>query len=140
MGGIPALVCDIMVLLEPSFLHLNLLGCESLVLWRTRHGVTILGTMDIHGDGAIRGITADGMILGTGILGTTAVGTADGMEVGTADGTTHGTTAAGVTVTIITITTMTFSGQAADESTHHACPQQAPAGEAASDQHREARV
>jgi len=106
----------------------------------TRHGVTILGTMDIHGDGAIRGITADGMILGTGILGTTAVGTADGMEVGTADGTTHGTTAAGVTVTIITITTMTFSGQAADESTHHACPQQAPAGEAASDQHREARV
>lgn len=117
------------VLSTPQSIGVRILGTMA---DGTRHGITTLGTMGIHGDGAIHGITADGMIHGTGILGTIAVGTADGMEAGTADGTTRGTTAAGVTVTIITITTMTFSGRAADESTHQDCPQQVPVSEAAS--------
>lgn len=33
LGSLPALVRDVMVFLEPSFLHVNLLGRESLVLW-----------------------------------------------------------------------------------------------------------
>ena len=45
-----------------------------------------LGIMDIPGGGAIRGITADGTTLGTGILGTIADGTVAGMEAGTAAG------------------------------------------------------
>lgn len=105
----------------------------------TLHGITTLGTMDIHGAGAVRGITADGMTRGTGTLGTTAVGTADGMEAGTVDGMIRGTMEDGATV-IITTTTMTSSDPEAAESIRHACPQPAPAGEAASDQRQEARV
>lgn len=84
-----------------------------------RHGLTILGTMDIHGDGAIRGITADGTTRGTGILGTTADGTEVGMVAGTADGMIRGTTADGATA-IITTTTVTSSVRAADGFTLHA--------------------
>ena len=102
-----------------------------------RHGLTILGTMDIHGDGAIRGITADGTTRGTGILGTIADGTVAGMEAGTADGTTRGSMEAGATA-IITTTTVTSSVRAADGFTLHASAQPAQAEEAGSDPLQEA--
>lgn len=92
----------------------------------THRGIMIRGTLDIHGDGGIRGITADGTIHGTGILGTTADGTVDGMEAGTADGMIRGIMAAGATAIIIT-TTMTSSVREAAESIRHACQQPAPA-------------
>ena len=86
-----------------------------------------LGIMDIPGGGAIRGITADGTTLGTGILGTIA----DGMEAGTAAGTIRGITEAGATA-IITTTTVTSSVLAADGFTLHVLAQPAQAEEAES--------
>lgn len=105
----------------------------------THRGTTTLGIMDIPGDGAVRGITADGTTHGTGTLGTIADGTADGMEAGTADGMIRGTTEDGAMV-IITTTATTSSVREAAESIHHACQQPAPAGEAALDQRQEARA
>lgn len=105
----------------------------------THRGTTTLGIMDIPGDGAVRGITADGTTHGTGTLGTIAAGTADGMEAGTADGMIRGTTEDGAMV-IITTTATTSSVREAAESTRHACQQPAPAGEAALDQRQEARA
>lgn len=96
----------------------------------THRGTTTLGIMDIPGDGAVRGITADGTTLGIGILGTIADGTADGMEAGTADGMIRGTTEDGAMV-IITTTATTSSVREAAESIRHACQQPAPPGEAA---------
>lgn len=100
----------------------------------THRGTTTLGIMDIPGDGAVRGITADGTTHGTGTLGTIADGTADGMEAGTeagtADGMIRGTTEDGAMV-IITTTATTSSVREAAESIRHACQQPAPAGEAA---------
>ena len=83
----------------------------------THRGTTTLGIMDIPGDGAVRGITADGTTHGTGTLGTIADGTADGMEAGTADGMIRGTTEDGAMV-IITTTATTSSVRAATGSTH----------------------
>lgn len=98
----------------------------------THRGTTTLGIMDIPGDGAVRGITADGTTHGTGTLGTIADGTADGMEAGTAAGTIRGTTEDGAMVIIIITTTATTSSvREAAESIRHACQQPAPAGEAA---------
>ena len=97
----------------------------------THRGTTTLGIMDIPGDGAIRGITADGTTLGTGTLGTIADGTADGMEAGTAAGTIRGITEAGATA-IITTTTVTSSVLAADGFTLHVLAQPAQAEEAES--------
>ena len=97
----------------------------------THRGTTTLGIMDIPGDGAVRGITADGTTHGTGTLGTIADGTADGMEAGTADGTIRGTTEAGATA-IITTTTVTSSVLAADGFTLHVLAQPAQAEEAES--------
>ena len=98
----------------------------------THRGTTTLGIMDIPGDGAVRGITADGTTHGTGTLGTIADGTADGMEAGTADGMIRGTTEDGAMVIIIITTTATTSSvREAAESIRHACQQPAPAGEAA---------
>ena len=96
----------------------------------THRGTTTLGIMDIPGDGAVRGITADGTTHGTGTLGTIADGTADGMEAGTADGMTRGATEDGAMV-IITTTATTSSVREAAESIRHACQQPAPPGEAA---------
>ena len=98
-----------------------------------------LGIMDIPGGGAIRGITADGTTLGTGILGTiadgTVAGTVAGMEAGTEAGTAAGTirgiTEAGATA-IITTTTVTSSVLAADGFTLHVLAQPAQAEEAES--------
>ena len=87
--------------------------------------------MDIPGGGAIRGITADGTTLGTGILGTIADGTVAGMEAGTAAGTIRGITEAGATA-IITTTTVTSSVLAADGFTLHVLAQPAQAEEAES--------
>lgn len=101
----------------------------------THRGTTTLGIMDIPGDGAVRGITADGTTHGTGTLGTIA----DGMEAGTADGMIRGTTEDGATV-IITTTATTSSVREAAESIRHACQQPAPPGEAALDQRQEARA
>ncbi len=92
-----------------------------------------LGTMDIHGVGAIRGITADGTPHGTGILGTIAAGTVDGM----ADGTIRGTTVDGAMAIIITTTTS--SALAADGSILHASARPAQAEEAESVPHQGAR-
>lgn len=78
-----------------------------------------LGIMDIPGGGAIRGITADGTTLGTGILGTIAAGTIRGI------------TEAGATA-IITTTTVTSSVLAADGFTLHVLAQPAQAEEAES--------
>ena len=90
----------------------------------THRGTTTLGIMDIPGDGAVRGITADGTTHGTGTLGTIADGTADGMI--------RGTTEDGAMVIIIITTTATTSSvREAAESIRHACQQPAPAGEAA---------
>ena len=86
-----------------------------------------LGIMDIPGGGAIRGITADGTTLGTGILGTIADGTVAGMEAGTI----RGITEAGAT-DIITTTTVTSSVLAADGFTLHVLAQPAQAEEAES--------
>ncbi len=86
-----------------------------------------LGIMDIPGGGAIRGITADGTTLGTGILGTIA----DGTVAGTAAGTIRGITEAGATA-IITTTTVTSSVLAADGFTLHVLAQPAQAEEAES--------
>ena len=97
----------------------------------THRGTTTLGIMDIPGDGAVRGITADGTTHGTGTLGTIADGTADGMEAGTADGTIRGITEAGATA-IITTTTVTSSVLAADGFTLHVLAQPAQAEEAES--------
>ena len=97
----------------------------------THRGTTTLGIMDIPGDGAVRGITADGTTHGTGTLGTIADGTADGMI--------RGTTEDGAMV-IITTTATTSSVREAAESIRHACQQPAPAGEAALDQRQEARA
>ena len=105
----------------------------------THRGTTTLGIMDIPGDGAVRGITADGTTLGIGILGTIADGTVAGMADGTADGMIRGTTEDGVMV-IITTTATTSSVREAAESIRHACQQPAPAGEAALDQRQEARA
>lgn len=105
----------------------------------THRGTTTLGIMDIPGDGAVRGITADGTTLGIGILGTIADGTVAGMADGTADGMIRGTTEDGAMV-IITTTATTSSVREAAESIHHACQQPAPAGEAALDQRQEARA
>lgn len=69
----------------------------------TRHGITTRGTSDTHG----HGVTVDGTIRGTGILGTIA----DGMVAGTADGTIHGITEDGGMV--LTITTTDSSPKAA---------------------------
>lgn len=94
-----------------------------------------LGIMDIPGGGAIRGITADGTTLGTGILGTIADGTVAGMEAGTAAGTIRGITEAGATAIIIitiTTTTVTSSVLAADGFTLHVLAQPAQAEEAES--------
>ncbi len=77
-----------------------------------------LGIMDIPGGGAIRGITADGTTLGTGILGTIADGTVAGMEAGA--------------TAIITTTTVTSSVLAADGFTLHVLAQPAQAEEAES--------
>ena len=85
----------------------------------THRGTTTLGIMDIPGDGAVRGITADGTTHGTGILGTIA------------DGTIRGTTEAGATA-IITTTTVTSSVLAADGFTLHVLAQPAQAEEAES--------
>ena len=107
----------------------------------THRGTTTLGIMDIPGDGAVRGITADGTTLGIGILGTIADGTVAGMEAGmeagTADGTTRGSMEAGATA-IITTTTVTSSVRAADGFTLHASAQPAQAEEAGSDPLQEA--
>lgn len=97
----------------------------------THRGTTTLGIMDIPGDGAVRGITADGTTLGTGILGTIADGTAAGMEAGTAAGTIRGITEAGATA-IITTTAVTSSVLAADGFTLHVLAQPAQAEEAES--------
>lgn len=102
----------------------------------THRGTMTLGIMDIPGGGAIRGITADGTtlgtgILGTGILGTIADGTVAGMEAGTAAGTIRGITEAGATA-IITTTTVTSSVLAADGFTLHVLAQPAQAEEAES--------
>ena len=101
----------------------------------THRGTTTLGIMDIPGDGAVRGITADGTTHGTGTLGTIADGTADGMEAGmeagTAAGTIRGITEAGATA-IITTTTVTSSVLAADGFTLHVLAQPAQAEEAES--------
>lgn len=83
----------------------------------THRGTTTLGIMDIPGDGAVRGITADGTTHGTGTLGTIADGTADGMEAGTADGMTRGATEDGAMV-IITTTATTSLVREATGSTH----------------------
>ena len=96
----------------------------------THRGTTTLGIMDIPGDGAVRGITADGTTHGTGTLGTIADGTADGMEAGTADGMTRGATEDGAMVIITTTATTSLVREAA-ESIRHACQQPAPPGEAA---------
>ena len=85
----------------------------------THRGTTTLGIMDIPGDGAVRGITADGTTHGTGTLGTIA------------DGTIRGTTEAGATA-IITTTTVTSSVLAADGFTLHVLAQPAQAEEAES--------
>lgn len=98
----------------------------------THRGTTTLGIMDIPGDGAVRGITADGTTHGTGILGTIADGTADGMEAGTADGTIRGTTEDGAMVIITTTTATTSSVLAADGFTLHVLAQPAQAEEAES--------
>ena len=95
------------------------------------------GIMDIPGDGAIRGITADGTTRGTGILGTIADGTVAGMEVGTEAGTIRGFTEAGAMV-IITTTATTSSVREADGFTLHASAQPAQAEEAGSDPLQEA--
>ena len=84
----------------------------------THRGTTTLGIMDIPGYGAVRGITADGTTHGTGTLGTTADGTADGMEAGA--------------TAIITTTTVTSSVLAADGFTLHVLAQPAQAEEAES--------
>ena len=89
----------------------------------THRGTMTLGIMDIPGGGAIRGITADGTTLGTGILGTIADGTAAG--------TIRGITEAGAT-DIITTTTVTSSVLAADGFTLHVLAQPAQAEEAES--------
>ena len=92
-----------------------------------------LGIMDIPGVGSTLGTTADGTIRGTGILGTIADGTVDGMAAGTAAGTIRGTMAAGDMAALITSTTTTSSVREAEGPTHPAFPRQAlPAG-AASD-------
>lgn len=98
----------------------------------THRGTTTLGIMDIPGDGAVRGITADGTTHGTGTLGTIADGTADGMEAGTADGMIRGTTEDGAMVIIITTTATTSSVLAADGFTLHVLAQPAQAEEAES--------
>ena len=77
-----------------------------------------LGTMDILGDGAIRGIIVDGTTHGTGILGTTADGTVVGMEDGTADGMIRGTMEDG-DMGRITFTTTTSSVREVAESILH---------------------
>ena len=97
----------------------------------THRGTTTLGIMDIPGDGAVRGITADGTTHGTGTLGTIADGTVAGMEAGTAAGTIRGITEAGATA-IITTTTVTSSVLAADGFTLHVLAQPAQAEEAES--------
>ncbi len=97
----------------------------------THLGIMTLGTMDILGDGAIHGITADGTIHGTGILGITAVGTVAGMEAGTADGMIRGTMEDG-DMARITFTTTTSSVRAVAESILRVCPQPALAEEAES--------
>ena len=97
----------------------------------THRGTTTLGIMDIPGDGAVRGITADGTTLGIGILGTIADGTVAGMADGTADGMIRGTTEDGAMVIITTTTATTSSVREAAESIRHACQQPAPPGEAA---------
>ena len=94
--------------------------------------------MDIHGVGAIRGITADGTTRGIGILGTIADGTVVGMEAGTADGMTRGITEDG-DMDRITFTTTTSSVRAAAESILHVCPRQDPAEEAESARHQGVR-
>ena len=98
----------------------------------THRGTTTLGIMDIPGDGAVRGITADGTTHGTGTLGTIADGTADGMEAGTADGMIRGTTEDGAMVIITTTTATTSSVLAADGFTLHVLAQPAQAEEAES--------
>ena len=80
----------------------------------THLGIMTLGTMDILGDGAIRGITADGTTHGTGSLGTTA----DGTEAGMADGMIRGATVDGAMVQI-TSTTMISLVRAVAESILH---------------------
>lgn len=97
----------------------------------THRGTTTLGIMDIPGDGAVRGITADGTTLGIGILGTIADGTVAGMADGTADGMIRGITEAGATA-IITTTATTSSVLAADGFTLHVLAQPAQAEEAES--------
>ena len=97
----------------------------------THRGTTTLGIMDIPGDGAVRGITADGTTLGIGILGTIADGTVAGMADGTADGMIRGITEAGAMV-IITTTATTSSVLAADGFTLHVLAQPAQAEEAES--------
>lgn len=104
----------------------------------THLGIMTLGTMNIRGVGAIRGITADGTAHGIGILGTTADGTVVGMEAGTANGMTRGTTEDG-DMDRITFTTVTSSVRAAAEYTRRACPRQDPAEEAESAQHQGVR-
>ena len=104
----------------------------------THRGTTTLGIMDIPGGGAIRGITADGTTLGTGILGTIADGTVAGMADGTADGMIRGTTEDGAMVIITTTTATTSSVLAADGFTLHASAQPAQAEEAGSDPLQEA--
>ena len=88
--------------------------------------------MDIPGDGAVRGITADGTTLGIGILGTIADGTVAGMADGTADGMIRGTTEDGAMVIITTTTATTSSVLAADGFTLHVLAQPAQAEEAES--------
>ena len=97
----------------------------------THRGTTTLGIMDIPGDGAVRGITADGTTHGTGTLAPIAAGTAAGMEAGTAAGPIRGITEAGATA-IITTTTVTSSVLAADGFTLHVLAQPAQAEEAES--------
>ena len=96
----------------------------------THRGTTTLGIMDIPGDGAIRGITADGTTLGTGILGTIADGTVENIWRNQA-GTIRGITEAGATA-IITTTTVISSVLAADGFTLHVLAQPAQAEEAES--------
>ena len=103
-----------------------------------RHGLTILGTMVILGDGAIRGITADGTTHGTGILGTVADGTVAGMADGMADGMIRGIMGDGVTDRITSMT-VTSSVRAAAEYTRRVCPRQDQPEEAASAPHHGAR-
>ncbi len=98
----------------------------------THRGTTTLGIMDIPGDGAVRGITADGTTLGIGILGTIADGTVAGMADGTADGMIRGTTEDGAMVIITTTTATTSSVLAADGFTLHVLAQPAQAEEAES--------